>query len=273
MFVGGGWIVRPLNLCGGTNIASGVVSSFTKRQLLTDLGAFVFELLQHPPRSPERVPLGAGVSLAVHTAFVLSLVSGAQQVLEPSRSTQETVISTAIKYLLPPNRPAPEPQAQSVRWGEQRVRTPPQPVLSVTSVERLPLLGEMSLPKDEKSATLPLAVEAVAQNAFTLLDVDTAAARDPESAVPIYPRILELRGIEGSALVRFVVDTTGRAEAESFRIVETSHRLFAQAVRDALPRMKFRPATMGDRKVRQLVEIPFGFRLVTRGMVETRRRP
>jgi TonB family protein len=233
----------------------------------------VFELLQHPPQSPERVPLGAGVSLAVHAAMVLSLVSGAQRMLEPSHSTQENVITAAIKYLLPPNNPGPAPQEAAVRFGGTRGAEQAPPTQYVKPEEKLPLLGEMNLPKEDARTTLPLAVEAVAQNAFTLLDVDAEATRDPESAVPIYPRVLELKGIEGSALVRFVVDTTGRADPESFRIVEETHRLFGQAVRDALPRMKFRPAMMGDKKVRQLVEQPFGFRLVTHGMAETRRRP
>jgi protein TonB len=237
------------------------------------LGAFVFELLQHPPQSPERVPLGAGVSLAVHAALVLSMVSGARHMLEPSHATHETVITAAIKYLVPPNRPSPAPQEAAVRFGGPRGEEQAPPTQYVKPEEKLPLLGEMNLPKEDRRTALPLAVEAVAQNAFTLLDVDAEATRDPDSAVPIYPRVLELKGIEGSALVRFVVDTTGRADIESFRIVEETHRLFGQAVRDALPRMRFRPAMMGDKKVRQLVEQPFGFRLVTRGMVETGRRP
>ena len=35
-----------------------------------------------------------------------------------------------------------------------------------------------------------------------------------------------------------------------------------QAVRDALPRMKYQPARMGPRPVAQLVEQRFGFRIV-----------
>lgn len=232
----------------------------------------MLDLLRHPPRSPERVPLGAGVSLTVHAALVLALVTGGQRMLAPSRATQETVITTAIRYLLPPSTPAPTPQDPGAQFSGTRGAEQAPPTTYVAPSDPLPLLGELSL-AEEKRATLPLAVEAAAQNAFTLLDVDSAATRDPDSAVPLYPRVLELKGIEGSALVRFVVDTDGRADIETFRIVEESHRLFGQAVRDALPRMKFRPALMGEKTVRQLIEIPFGFRLVTRGMLEMRRRP
>jgi len=219
------------------------------------------------------VPLGAGVSLAVHAAIVLSLASGAESLLNSTPSTQETVITAAIKYLLPPDKPGPTPRAGELRFAAPSGAEQAPPSQYVPPTEKLPLLGELNLRKEDKRTPLPLAVEAVAQNAFTLLDVDTETERDPDSAVPIYPPALFLKGIEGSALVRFVVDTSGLADIESFRIVEETHRLFGQAVRDALPRMKFRPATMGDKKVRQLVEQPFRFRLITRGMVETGRKP
>ena len=60
----------------------------------------------------------------------------------------------------------------------------------------------------------------------------------------------------------FVVDTAGRVDVSSFKVVRTSHDLFAAAVKNALPRMRFFPAEIGDRKVRQLVQQPFSFAIV-----------
>ena len=62
--------------------------------------------------------------------------------------------------------------------------------------------------------------------------------------------------------VSFVVDTTGRADIASFKVIRTSHELFATAVKNALPRMRFIPAEVGDKKVRQLVQQPFSFAIV-----------
>ena len=62
-------------------------------------------------------------------------------------------------------------------------------------------------------------------------------------------------------LAQFVVDTSGRVESGSFKVLKSSHELFTQAVRQALPNMKFLPAEVGGRKVKQLVQQPFQFAL------------
>ena len=81
----------------------------------------------------------------------------------------------------------------------------------------------------------------------------------PGSSQPRYPDILRSAGVEGEVLAQFVVDTTGRAEAGSFKVLKSSHDLFVTAVKNALPGMRFIPAEVGGRKVRQLVQQPFTF--------------
>jgi protein TonB len=66
-------------------------------------------------------------------------------------------------------------------------------------------------------------------------------------------------GVEGRVSAEFVVNEQGRAEEESIRFVRSDNRLFNDAVRAALLRMRFIPAEVGGRKVRQLVEMPFVF--------------
>jgi len=92
--------------------------------------------------------------------------------------------------------------------------------------------------------------------------VEQPAAQAPNSATPVYPDILRQAGVEGEALVSFVVDTSGRVDLATFKVVRATHDLFASAVRNALPRMRFIPATVGDRRVRQLVQQPFSFAIV-----------
>jgi len=83
----------------------------------------------------------------------------------------------------------------------------------------------------------------------------------PGSAGPRYPDILRSGGVEGQVLAQFVVDTTGRIEVASFRVLRSDHAMFEQAVRSALPNMRFLPAEIGGRKVKQLVQQPFVFAL------------
>ena len=81
----------------------------------------------------------------------------------------------------------------------------------------------------------------------------------PGSTSPRYPDMLRQAGVEGEVLAQFVVDTTGRAEPASLKILKSSHDLFIQSVKNALPQMKFIPAEVGGRKVKQLVQQPFSF--------------
>ena len=62
-------------------------------------------------------------------------------------------------------------------------------------------------------------------------------------------------------MAQFVVDESGRAQADSVRFLRSDNRLFENAVMAVLPRMRFTPAEIGGRKVRQLVQMPFVFTL------------
>lgn len=84
------------------------------------------------------------------------------------------------------------------------------------------------------------------------------------AATPRYPSMLASAGIEGVVLARFVVDTLGRVERGSIELSSDSHELFARSVREALERMRFEPAKVRGRKVRQLVQQPFTFAITRR---------
>jgi TonB family protein len=95
----------------------------------------------------------------------------------------------------------------------------------------------------------------------SVLELDSAVARYEWSAAPVYPQDLLEEGIEGGAVVEFVVDTTGRVDTTQVLVVKTSHPRFAASVLEALAVMEFRPAVLHDHKVRQLVAQQFTFRI------------
>lgn len=78
---------------------------------------------------------------------------------------------------------------------------------------------------------------------------------------PRYPPELKSRGVEGDVLVQFVVDTTGLAILETFRVLRSPDPAFTLAVRAWLPKARFSPAEIGGRYVRQMVQQPFSFAL------------
>jgi protein TonB len=78
---------------------------------------------------------------------------------------------------------------------------------------------------------------------------------------PEYPQLLKQAGIEGSVVLQFVIDTMGRAEPGSVKIVSSPNPGFNQPVRNALSRALFRPARVHGRAVRVLVIVPYKFTL------------
>ena len=91
--------------------------------------------------------------------------------------------------------------------------------------------------------------------------VEKPVAPVPGTGSPRYPDILRSASVEGEVLAQFVVDTTGRVDVATFKVIRKSHDLFEAAVRSALPQMRFLAAEIGGRKVKQLVQQPFVFAL------------
>lgn len=96
---------------------------------------------------------------------------------------------------------------------------------------------------------------------YSVLSSEESATRVDGSAAPVYPAEMLREGIEGVVVARFVIDTTGRADPSSLQVLQSSHPAFVISVRDAVPGMRFTPATVRGRHVRQLVQQSFAFRL------------
>jgi protein TonB len=85
-----------------------------------------------------------------------------------------------------------------------------------------------------------------------------ALARDGNPS-PRYPSTLESSRVAGEVVAQFVVDTTGRADISTLRILQSSNELFSAALESVIPRWRFQPAEAGGRKVKQIVQVPVRF--------------
>jgi TonB family protein len=97
--------------------------------------------------------------------------------------------------------------------------------------------------------------------AYFEFEVEKPAVAKPGNPAPRYPTPLRENGVSGEVLAQFVVDRDGRAEMRTFRVLKSSHADFTRAVRAVLPQMKFFPAELDGCKVRQIVQLPFAFKL------------
>lgn len=91
--------------------------------------------------------------------------------------------------------------------------------------------------------------------------VDKPAAMSPGANGMVYPPDLHAARVEGKVLASFVVNDNGEVEMSTFKVLKSDHKLFTDAVKKALQSMKYMPAEVEGKRVRQLVQQPFQFSL------------
>lgn len=88
----------------------------------------------------------------------------------------------------------------------------------------------------------------------------------PHQPRPRYPETMRKEMIEGVVLVQFVVDTLGQPDMATFKVFRSPNPEFTATVRATLPSMRYAPAEVNNRKVRQVVQAPFVFCLDQRAL-------
>ena len=203
-------------------------------------------------------------SAAIHTVLIAAWIVGTQ----PAAGVDRESIANRVFYIPPPNRP---PLVRGPRETVQYIAMNPD--LGAAPVRHLSDAHVPVTPVDQASAGGTHATDTTGtseppgnndvktDSVFSEIEVDTAVVRSQASAAPAYPLDLLKNHIEGSVVARYVVDTTGFVDVSTFEVVSATDSEFVDAIRDVLPYMRFSPAKIGGRKVRQLVEQPFGFRI------------
>ena len=211
---------------------------------------------------------GTVASVVLHAAIIFAAVY-ATATGAPARD--KSIDPPAIHWV-------PTPPPQSATSTPVRDRTPSR---SATATPRSPLVVPINVPTSLPSIDLqaqPITTSdfvrgnpanAGAPNqlisgnggrAYDAAEVEVAVTVIGNT-VPEYPSALRSAGIEGRVVAEFVVTELGRADPLSLRIISATNDSFAASIRQALPRMRFRPARIGQHTVPQLVQQQFVFRL------------
>jgi protein TonB len=186
----------------------------------------------------------------------------------PAAQVAPDSIANRVYYIPPPDKAPGGPAAthevvhfvtlSGAPTGEGTPRVagnaPPTPEAKVAQPQRDTVLAPPVAPTPPPGNS---------DSVFTILDVDTAVVRSASSAAPAYPLKLLEAHVTGSVLAQYIVDTTGFADTASFQVIKATNPGFVDAVREALPYMRFKPAKIGAIKVRQLVEQNFSFKINT----------
>jgi periplasmic protein TonB len=236
----------------------------------------MFDNLIESKAKAQRRAGGTLLSVAVHailiSAAVVATLHASQGLDKPKAEKVEFV--TVKKDEPPPPKEVPKPPPPNVVMKAP----PPKGFLVLTAPIKIPdVLPNIDLSKkvtNEEDFTgkgvaggtskgivggTPIPINS--DQTYFEYQVEKQVSPYPGNSPPRYPDMLRSANVEGEVLAQFVVDTSGRAEMSTFRILKSTHDLFTNAVKSALPNMKFYPAEVGGKHVKQLVQMPFQFNL------------
>lgn len=218
--------------------------------------------------------LHAGEAL-VSTIFHVGLVAAAIVVTAQAGTRERAVAAENIVFTQPtPDTPKPADAAPSPK---DVVLAPPPPkgfqtlVAPISIPDKIPDVDLSKTVTDEADFSgrgvqggIAKGVEGgtpqvIGDQAYFEFQVEKPVMPRDGNPAPRYPALLETTKTTGEVLAQFVVDTAGRVESGSARILKSSDALFANSVLNVLPHLRFYAAEAGGHKVRAIVQIPFRF--------------
>lgn len=217
----------------------------------------------------QRHNLGSVVSVAAHAIIASAVIATA------ARSTSVTKpMPVPIFRVAPPTPPPHERPASTAAVKTNVAGVPQMPSISVPLIipTQIPAVDLTAVPTaadfidrpshDGDLCAFPCRGTTAADSALPVWAANVAMMqlREPPVA-PRYPDVLRRAGIDGTVVVKFVVDTLGHVDMASMEVLSSSHDLFTAAVRETLAKLRFNPARVGERKVRAAAVMPFHFML------------
>jgi protein TonB len=222
----------------------------------------VLTLIESRRRTSSKRLFGVGfASLAIHTAMIVAVVYAT---LHAAPSDTHVRMDTTVVLLAPQEqrKPADLPPVRLVDAlkGFQTIAVPAQIPSDIPPVD----LQQRFDPKDYSGSGIEggrangVVVSGNEVYAEALVEERPALLSAPP---PVYPALLKQAGIQGRVMLRAVIDTTGRVEPASVRIMKSPNPAFDQATKDWVLKALFRPARLHGRGVRVFINLPVDYAL------------
>jgi protein TonB len=220
----------------------------------------VFDTLIESKRKTDKKRLfGVGfVSLMIHTALIGAAILAT---VRAGQSDTKVRADTALVFLEQQQQKPPEQQPVQLDIPLKGFQTVVAPTEIPTNIPPIDLQQKFNAADYSGSG-----VEGgVANGMVPTGDVYAEALVDEKPSVLtgqlVYPELLRQAGMGGRVTVQAVIDTTGRVEPPSVRILQSSNPGFEQAARTYVLKALWRPGRSHGRAVRVLVNIPIEFRI------------
>ena len=223
-------------------------------------GSVVFTLLESKRTTSGRRLLGVGfASFAIHTAIIAGIVYAT---LHAAPRDDRVRVDTTVVVLAPqerqkPAEPAPVQLVDALK-GFQTVVVPAQIPTVIPPVD----LQQRFDPKDysgtgvEGGRASGVPTDGSEVYAEAIVEEKPALLSAPP---PVYPALLRQARIQGRVMVRAIIDTTGRVEPTSVRIIASPSAAFDQPTKDWVLKALFRPARLHGQAVRVYINLPVDY--------------
>jgi periplasmic protein TonB len=219
-------------------------------------------LIESKRRKTRGRSAGVGlVSLVVHTVVIAAAVYAT---LNAGQTDNSVKVDTAMVFVDQPKQEKP-PEQQPVQLdvplkGFQTVVAPDVIPTNIPPVN----LQEHFDPKDYSGTGveggLATGMVPTGNEVFmeAIVEEKPAVLSGPQ---PVYPELLRQAGITGRVIVQSIVDTLGRAEPNSIKVLQSPNPGFDQSAKQYVLKCLFRPARVHGRAVRVLIQLPIDYRI------------
>ena len=223
----------------------------------------MFENLIESKRKPDtKKAFGLGfVSLVGHSVLVLLAVIAT---LTAGQAATYAPLDTTMVFLNQEEKKAPEEQPPVVDIpqlkGFQTVVAPTDIPTNIPPIN----LQEHFDPKDYSGTGVEGGIGTGIVPSSDQVYMESVVEERPEvlSGPQLqYPDLLRQAAIQGRVLVQAIIDTTGRAEPPSVKVIQSPNPGFDQSAKNYVLRALFRPARVHGRAVRVLINLPIDFKI------------
>jgi TonB family protein len=218
----------------------------------------VLTLLESKRKTGKKRLFGVGfASLAIHSAMIAGIVYATLHAAP--RDDQVRMDTTVVLLALQEQRKAADPppvQLSDALKGFQTVAIPAQIPTDIPAVD----LQQRFDPQDYSGSGVEGGLGGNEVYAEALVEERPALLSAP---APVYPALLRQAGIQGRVILPAVIDTTGRVEPASVRIIQSPHPAFDQPTKDWVLKALFRPARVRGRGVRVFINLLVDYSITT----------
>jgi TonB family protein len=201
------------------------------------------------------------VSVTLHTAIIAFAVYAT---LAASTGDNKVKVDTTVVFLQQQQQKQPDqPPPPTIDVPLKGFQT----VIAITDIPKnIPPvnLQEHFDPKDFSGAGVEGGLASgVTPNSDQVFSADVVQEKPEMLSHPPYefPELLRQAGIQGVVMVQAIVDTSGRVELNSIKIISSANPGFDTPAKNMIAKSLFRPARVYGHAVRVLVQLPVNFSL------------